>query len=132
MLYNHTFIICEIYENYNRNHKIIKLLLTLIVEFAVAMLIMGIFIYFGYTKVYETDMELFTVKILGLPIYQLTKMEDSYVGETRTSQLRWFPPAIFQRINPTVAMSSTSHSTFFGKVLTATQERAGFDTKYFA
>jgi len=24
MLYNHTFIICEIYENYNRNHKIIK------------------------------------------------------------------------------------------------------------
>ena len=53
-------------------------------------------------------------------------------GETRTSQLRWFPPAIFQRINPTVAMSSTSHSTFFGKVLTATQDRAGFDTKYFA
>ena len=38
------------------------------------MLIMGIFIYFGYTKVYETDVELFTVKILGLPIYQLTKM----------------------------------------------------------
>ena len=25
MLYNHTFIICEIYENYNRNHKIIKI-----------------------------------------------------------------------------------------------------------
>ena len=24
MLYNHAFIICEIYENYNRNHKIIK------------------------------------------------------------------------------------------------------------
>ena len=38
------------------------------------MLIMGIFIYFGYTKVYETDVELFTVKILGLPIYQLTKI----------------------------------------------------------
>ena len=54
--------------------KKIKLLLTLIVGFAVAMLIMGIFIYFGYTKVYETDVELFNVKILGLPIYQLTKM----------------------------------------------------------
>ena len=25
MLYTHTFIICEIYENYNRNHKIIKI-----------------------------------------------------------------------------------------------------------
>ena len=47
------------------------------------MLIMGIFIYFDYTKVYETDVELFTVKILGLPIYQLTKMGDSYVGESR-------------------------------------------------
>ena len=54
--------------------KRIKLLLTLIVGFAVAMLSMGIFIYFGYTKVYETDVELFTVKILGLPIYQLTKI----------------------------------------------------------
>ena len=54
--------------------KKIKLLLTLIVGFAVVMLIMGIFIYFGYTKVYETDVELFTVKILGLPIYQLTKI----------------------------------------------------------
>ncbi len=47
------------------------------------MLIMGIFIYFDYTKVYETDVELFTVKILGLPIYQLTKMGDSYVGESQ-------------------------------------------------
>ena len=38
----------------NSYEKRIKLLLTLIVGFAVAMLIMGIFIYFGYTKVYET------------------------------------------------------------------------------
>lgn len=45
------------------------------------MLIMGIFIYFGYTKVYETDVELFTVKILGLPIYQLTKIGGAYVNK---------------------------------------------------
>ena len=61
--------------------KKIKLLLTLIVGFAVAMLIMGIFIYFGYVKAYETGVELFTVKILGLPVYQLIKTGDSYVGE---------------------------------------------------
>ena len=61
----------------------IKLLLTLVAGFAVAMLIMGIFIYFGYTKAYETDVELFTVKILGLPIYQLTKTGSSYVGESQ-------------------------------------------------
>ena len=61
--------------------KKIKLLLTLIVGFAVVMLSMGIFIYFGYTKVYETDVELFTVKILGLPIYQLTKIGGAYVNK---------------------------------------------------
>lgn len=61
--------------------KKIKLLLTLIVGLAVAMLIMGIFIYFGYRKVYETDVELFTVKILGLPIYQLTKIGGAYVNK---------------------------------------------------
>lgn len=48
---------------------------------SVAMLIMGIFIYFGYTKAYDTNVELFTVKILGLPVYQLIKTGDSYVGE---------------------------------------------------
>ena len=37
-----------------------------------------------------------------------------------------------QRISPTLAMSSTSHRTFFGRVFTATQERAGLETKYFA
>ena len=50
----------------------------------------------------------------------------------------WYDPAFFahrrkpeQNKNQTSAMHSTSQSTFFGSVLTATQERAGLFTMYF-
>lgn len=53
--------------------KKIKILIALIVGFALAMLLMSVAIYFGYTNAYSTDVNTLTVKILGIPIYELTR-----------------------------------------------------------
>ena len=55
----------------------IKILIALIVGFALAMLLMSVAIYFGYTNAYSTDVNTLTVKILGIPIYELTEV---YMG----------------------------------------------------
>lgn len=62
--------------------KKVKILIALVVGFAVAMLLMSVVIYFGYTNAYSTDVNALTVKILGIPIYELTKSGTKYVGKS--------------------------------------------------
>lgn len=62
--------------------KKIKILITLIVGFALAMVLMSVAIYFGYTNAYSTDINTLTVKILGIPIYELIKSGTEYIGKS--------------------------------------------------
>ena len=62
--------------------KRIKILIALIVGFVSALLLMSIAIYFGYMNAYSTNVDTLTVKILGIPIYELTKSGTEYVGNT--------------------------------------------------
>ncbi len=63
--------------------KKIKILIALVVGFAFAMLLMGVAIYFGFTNAYSTNVNTLTVKILGIPIYELTKSGTEYFGKSR-------------------------------------------------
>ena len=36
----------------------------------------------GYTNAYSTDVNTLTVKILGIPIYELTKSGTEYIGKS--------------------------------------------------
>lgn len=59
-----------------------KILISMIVGFAFAMLLMSVAIYFGFTDAYSTNVNTLTVKILGIPIYELTKSKTEYIGES--------------------------------------------------
>ena len=61
--------------------KKIKILIALIVGFALAMLLMSVAIYFGFTNAYSTDVNALTVKILGISIYELTKTGTEYISK---------------------------------------------------
>jgi len=62
--------------------KKIKIVIALAIGFAIAMVLMSVVIYFGYTNAYSTGVDTLTVKILGIPIYELTKSGTEYVGKT--------------------------------------------------
>lgn len=62
--------------------KIGKVLLTLVIGFIVAMILMGISIYFGYYKAYSSGVEQYTVRLLGISIYQLERVGEEYTGTT--------------------------------------------------
>ena len=62
--------------------KKIKILIALIVGFVLAMLLMSVAIYFGFTNAYSTNVNALTVKILGIPIYELTKSGTEYIGKS--------------------------------------------------
>ena len=62
--------------------KKIQILIALIVGFALAMLLMSVAIYFGFTNAYSTNVNALTVKILGVPIYELTKSRTEYIGKS--------------------------------------------------
>ena len=57
--------------------KKIQILIALIVGFALAMLLMSVAIYFGFTNAYSTNVNALTVKILGVPITSLQSLEQS-------------------------------------------------------
>lgn len=59
-----------------------KILIELLFGFIFAMLLMSIVIYFGYTEAYSTNIDTLTVKILGIPIYKLTKSGTEYIGKS--------------------------------------------------
>lgn len=60
-----------------------KIILALVIGFIVAMLIMAIAIFFGYAKAYSTGVETSFVRLLEIPIYQLTKSGSEYIGESK-------------------------------------------------
>ncbi|MBS6397783.1 MAG: LlsX family protein [Clostridiales bacterium] len=62
--------------------KKVKIMAALVLGFAVAMIWMSVAIYFGYTDAYNTGIEALTVKILGIPVYELTKSGTEYVGKS--------------------------------------------------
>ena len=59
-----------------------RILIALAVGFVIAMLLMSVKIYFGFTNAYSTNINVLTVKILGIPIYELTKSGLEYFGKS--------------------------------------------------
>ena len=60
----------------------IRILITLAIGFVIAMLLMSVKIYFGFANAYSTNVNALTVKILGIPIYELTKSGSEYFGKS--------------------------------------------------
>lgn len=63
--------------------KHVKITIALVGGFVVAMLLMTIAIFIGYTKAYDTGVETSIVRLVGIPIYTLTKSGSKYVGESQ-------------------------------------------------
>ena len=59
-----------------------RILIALAVGYVIAILLMSVKIYFGFTNAYSTNINVLTVKILGIPIYELTKSESEYFGKS--------------------------------------------------
>ena len=56
------------------------ILLALVIGFAAAMVLMSVRIYFGYCDAYCTGVEKYTVRLLGISIYELTRTETGYAS----------------------------------------------------
>lgn len=52
----------------------------LIIGFVIAMILMSTAIYFGYSDAYRLEVERYTVKLLGISIYELTRIGTEYAG----------------------------------------------------
>ena len=59
-----------------------RILIALAVGLIIAMLLMSVKIYFGFTNAYSTNINVLTVKILGIPIHELTKSGSEYFGKS--------------------------------------------------
>ncbi len=62
--------------------KFLKIAVPILTGFFIAMILMGVMIYFGYTEAYASNVETLTVKMAGIPIYELTKTSTEYTGTT--------------------------------------------------
>lgn len=62
--------------------KRVKIAIALAIGCLVALMLMSIVIYFGYTNAYRTSVDTLTVELFGFPIYELTKSGTAYVGKT--------------------------------------------------
>ena len=60
----------------------IRIIIALAIGFVIAMLLMSVKIYFGFTNAYSTNVYALTVKILGIPIYELIKSGTEYYGKS--------------------------------------------------
>ena len=60
----------------------IRILIALAIGFVIAMLLISVKIYFGFTNAYSTNVYALTVKILGIPIYELIKSGTEYYGKS--------------------------------------------------
>ena len=65
-----------------------RILIALAVGFVIAILLMSVKIYFGFTNAYSTNINELTVKILGIPIYELTKSGSEYFGKSIETHMR--------------------------------------------
>lgn len=63
--------------------KHVKITIALAGGFVVAMLLKTIAIFFGYTQAYDTGVETLIVRLVGIPIYMLTKSGSKYVGQSQ-------------------------------------------------
>ena len=59
-----------------------RILIALAVGYVIAILLMSVKIYFGFTNAYSTNINVLTVKILGIPIYELTKSGTEYFAKS--------------------------------------------------
>ena len=57
-----------------------NIMIAAVVGFAIAMILMSIAIFCGYTAAYKTDESIYVVKLAGLSIYELTRSGKDYVG----------------------------------------------------
>jgi len=62
-------------------NKKIKIIIALILGFVIAIIWMGIAIYFAYCQAYSTNIGALTVRVFGIPIYELTRTGTFYVGK---------------------------------------------------
>lgn len=60
--------------------KFLKIAVPILTGFIIAMALMAIMIYFGYTEAYASNVEALTVKMAGIPIYELAKTGAEYKG----------------------------------------------------
>lgn len=63
-------------------NKKIKIIIALILGFVIAMILMGLTIYFAYCQAYSTNIGALTVRVFGIPIYELTRTGTSYIGKS--------------------------------------------------
>lgn len=59
----------------------IRILIALAIGFGIAMLLMMVAIYFGYTHAYADGGMSYTVRLLGVQIYRLTLAGNKYSGK---------------------------------------------------
>jgi uncharacterized membrane protein YccC len=64
----------------SKKKKTKGIIISAVIGFAVAMILMAILIYFGYCTAYNSNVESMNVSMFGLNIYSLTKVGDSYNG----------------------------------------------------
>lgn len=57
-----------------------RIVISAVIGFAVATILMSIFIYFGYSTAYSSNVDSLNVAMFGLDIYTLTQVGDSYSG----------------------------------------------------
>lgn len=60
-----------------------KIIITLLASFIIAMIIMSVAIFIAYTSAYKTGVGASTVKLLGLPIYEIFKSGTKYKGHSK-------------------------------------------------
>lgn len=60
--------------------KVVKIAIALAIGFAIGIILIAVAIYYGYADAYSTGVGQLTVKILGMPIYELTKTGTEYAG----------------------------------------------------
>ena len=58
------------------------IIISIIVGFAVAILVMAVAIYLGYTNAYNSNVNEINISIFGINIYSLTKNVDKYNGSS--------------------------------------------------
>ena len=60
--------------------KILKIAVPILTGLLIASVLMAVIISFGYTEAYASNAEKLTVKMVGLPIYELNRTSSEYTG----------------------------------------------------
>ena len=60
--------------------KILKIAVPILTGLLIASVLMAVIISFGYTEAYASNAEKLTVKMVGIPIYELNRTGSEYTG----------------------------------------------------